>query len=300
MLNAGTLTVRAYTTNPSHRSAIEQACSDKGYELLVCSRLDSPELEAAYAGTSVLVFDLTGAAFSTDAVIGVLDTLDGDRLPPVLYLLASPADIEIVASAGNIVNQDYTFVPLAADSLASRLEVLMLLGSRRRMTMESAITDRLTGLYNRKYFLRRLEEELYRCARYGYTLGVVMADVDFSRSSGEGLSEEMGTHIIREIAEFFRGRLRKTDIVARFKWSDFGMLLPELERDDLDAVARDLRAKIEGMDIRFNGESMRLKLAVGQLAFPTEGVTTALDVVDALEDCVMQARRNGGIAAYLP
>ncbi len=300
MTQAATQALRLYTTNPSHNRDMQAAAAAKGYQLEVQARLDAEELSQSYTNYSVLIFDLTGAGFSADAVMSAMDGLDPDKAPPVLYLLASPADIAVIAGAGNIANQDYTFVPLDTTNLGARLEVLNMLGARRRLTMESAITDRMTGLHNRKYFLRRLEEELYRCARYGYTLGVILADVDFSAEDGRDLTEEVGTQVVKEISEFFKGRLRRSDIVARFKWSDFAVLMPELDRDDLDAVAKDLRRKIEALQVAVQGRKIQLRLAVGELCFPTEGVTTALDVVDALEECVAQARRNGGIAAYLP
>ncbi|MCC7478538.1 diguanylate cyclase [bacterium] len=300
MSQAATQAIRLYTTNPSHSRDIQTASDAKGYQLELHAKLDPAELLQNYTQFSVLIFDLTGASFSADAVMSAMDGLDGDKAPPVLYLLASPADIAVVAGAGSIANQDYTFVPLDTANLGQRLEVLMMLGARRRLTMESAITDRMTGLHNRKYFLRRLEEELYRCARYGYSLGVVLLDVDFKAQDGKELTEDTGTKVVQQIAEFFKGRLRRSDIIARFKWSDFAMLLPELERDDLDAVAKDMRRKIEEMKVNVGGRDIQLHLAVGELCFPTEGVSTALDVVDALEECVAQARRNGGIAAYLP
>jgi diguanylate cyclase (GGDEF)-like protein len=290
----------AYSSNDANLAGLRQAAEAKGYRFESLKGLDPAALEASYAESAVLVFDLTCAAISAEKVVAAVDTLDPDRLPPVLYLLASPADIEVVAGAGSIYNQDYAFVPLATESLASRLEVLVTLGLRRRMALESAITDRLSGLYNRKYFLRRLEEELYRCARYGYVLGVVLADVDFQAKDGSQLSEESGTHVIREIGEFFRGRLRRSDIVARFKWSEFALLLPELSREDLHAVAEDIRRKVEALEIRANDHPLQLRLAIGELCFPTEGVNTAIDVVAALEDCVIQARQNGGIRIYLP
>jgi diguanylate cyclase (GGDEF)-like protein len=292
--------IRAYTTNDEHAAALAAAAQLKGYKVDLKAKLDAAELAQNHRNCSVLVFDLTCASLSVDLVIGVLDSLNAENLPPVLYFLASPADIELITDAGSIINQDYTFVPVDAKGLAARLEVLTILGARRKLTMESAITDRLTSLYNRKYFLRRLEEELYRSARYGYRVGVLLATVDFDLPSGK-LTEDTATDAIKAISQFFSDRLRKTDIVARYKWDDFAVLLPDIAPEDSLAVTKDIKAKLEALPVFSNGITLQLKVSLGHLSFPAGELGTAVEVISALEDCVFKAKTDadaGGLVSF--
>jgi diguanylate cyclase (GGDEF)-like protein len=289
--------IRAYTTNPENSSAIQSAAASRDYAVQVSGALDASDLQQNLDDISVLIFDLTGAAFSAERVASVLDSLDSEKLPPVLYLLASPADIEFIAHGGSIINQDYSFVPLVPDNLAARLDVLTLLGARRRRTLESAITDRLTGLYNRKYFLRRLEEELYRSARYSYAVGLVLGEVDFKAEQGN-VGEETATQVISVIGEFLRDRLRRTDISARFKWSEFAILLPDIAMEDSLAVAQDLKRKVESLNVESGGAKLLLSLSVGHVSFPAEGLNTAIDVVQTLEDCCFKAKSTGEVVTF--
>jgi len=292
--------IRVYTTNDAHAAVLAEATQSKGYESQTHTTLDGTELAAAIEDLSVLVFDLTAAAFSTDRVVTVLDTLDSERVPPVLYLLGSPADIEVITQSGSIINQDYAFVPLEAARIAARLEVLKLLGARRKLTMETAITDRLTGLYNRKYFLRRLEEEMYRCVRYGYRVSVLLADVDFD-APGHELTEAAGTVVVKRIADFFKDRLRKSDIVARFKWDDFALLLPDIATEDGLAVALDVKRKLERLPVKAEGLEIAVRAAIGHVCLPAEGLATAVEVAAALEECAFLAKRElSGIVTYEP
>jgi diguanylate cyclase (GGDEF)-like protein len=281
--------IRAYTTNDEHAAALAAASQLKGYPLDTKAKLDAAELAAKHGQCKVLVFDLTCASLSVDNVVSVLDSLNTDNLPPVLYFLSSPADIELITTAGSIINQDYTFVPVDAKGLAARLEVLTILGARRKLTLESAITDRLTGLYNRKYFLRRLEEELYRSARYNYKVGVLLATVDFDTPSHK-LTEDSATDAIKAISAFFTGRLRKTDIVARYKWDDFAVLLPDIAAEDSLAVAADIRAKLEALPVKSNGSNLKMNVSLGHLSFPAGELGTAVEVISALEDCVFRVK----------
>ena len=213
----------------------------------------------------------------------------------MLYLLAGRGDVATISGAENIVNQDFTFAPITADALGTRLEVLMLLGARRRLALESAITDRLTGLFNRKYFLRRLEEEMYRALRYGYKVGCILADVDFTAVSGE-LSEDAGSEAVRAIGDFLTGppaayrragalplqRVRRA--AARHPGGGQPRRRARPEAEDRGAA-----------DQRRRGAESALRAAVGHLLFPADGVKTALDAVDALEDKCLRAKQSNQV-----
>jgi len=290
--------IRAYTTNETHAAALRAAAQAKSYEVEIEAAVDVAELGASVDRFQLLVFDLTVAALSAESVMRALDALDPDRVPPVLYLLSTPADIALIAQTGSIINQDYSFVPIHPPNLADRLEVLNMLGARRKLTMESAITDRLTGLYNRKYFIRRLEEELYRSARYQYNLGSLLAEVDFTSPKGK-LSEQAADDVMREIATFFKERLRKSDIIARYKWDNFAFLLPDITPEDAMLVAHDVKAKLEALAVQSAGQRLALSVSVGLVCFPVEGLGTAVEVIGALEDACLKAKSEaGGVAAH--
>lgn len=290
--------IRAYTTNESHADGLKSAAASKNYVLEVQSIIDADELHSKLDDLNVLVFDLTVASLSAEHVLRTLEGFESDKVPPVLYLLASPADIVAITSSGSIINQDYSFVPIEPANLAARLEVLKMLGARRKLTLESAITDRLTGLFNRKYFIRRLEEEMYRSARYQYSVTILLAGIDFAAEAGQ-LTEQAGDAVMMEVAEFFRGRLRKSDIVARYKWDDFAILLPDIPQEDGLAVAKDMKAKLESMTIHSGQQKIKLAVSVGFVSFPAEGLSTAIDVIGALDDCSIKARTSGaGLVIY--
>lgn len=292
--------IRAYTTNPENAAALEAAARARGYPLQIQVEFDLEALEAALPELAVLVLDLDDPAFAAERIVPQLDALDAE-LPPVLYILTGAQQISFVAAVEHIVNQDYTFSPVTPEALALRLEVLTLLGQRRRMTLESAITDKLTGLFNRKYFLRRVEEELFRAQRYGYGVGLVFADIDFSANGGQ-LGESDGTVAIQAVADFLQDRLRKTDVVARFRWSQFAVLLPNIPAEDSLAVARDLKQKVEALEVQTDGHSVSLSAAVGHLLLPLETLPTALQALQAVEDSAFAARSAGAgeVMDYTP
>lgn len=283
--------IRVYTTNDTNAEALRQAAAPRSYPLSVFETLDRTELTSSVNDASVIIFDLTSPEFSAERVLAALDLLEPERVPPILYLLSDPAEIELITQSVSLLNQDYAFVPLESRALAGRLEVLLLLGARRKLTMESAITDRLTGLYNRKYFLRRLEEEMYRSKRYDYLIGVQLVEVDFS-APGHELTEQAGTVVMREVGEFFKGRLRKSDQVSRFKWDSFALLLPDINSDDSLLVAKDIKAKLERMELKADGLPIQLRVCIGHMMLPNDDIKEVPAAINALEDALLISKTD--------
>jgi diguanylate cyclase (GGDEF)-like protein len=285
--------IRFYMKDQEQIQLIGSSNASSSLEMEFIGTLDVTELQAAIEELEVIVFDLASGDFKPSVVIDALGAFDDEQLPPVLYILKKPADIELLTEARGLVNQDYSFAPVDPAQLAARLETLKMLGARRRLTMETVITDRLTGLYNRKYFLRRLEEELYRAGRYGYKGGVLLATLDFEIPGGK-LTEDTGTTVIKAAAEFLVDRLRKTDIVARYKWDSFAFLLPEIPLEDCILVAQDVRTKLELLPVSVDDSEVTIHVSLGHIQYPYEKLGSAVAVVEALEDCCFQAKTAGG------
>jgi diguanylate cyclase (GGDEF)-like protein len=289
--------IRVYTTSSTNAEAVEQAAAGKDTTVEILNELDRGALASSLADTAVIVFDLTSPEMNADRVLAALDILDLERVPPILYILADPSEVELITQSVSMLNQDYAFMPLDPRTLSNRLDVLLILGARRKLTMESAITDRLTGLYNRKYYLRRLEEEMYRSRRYDYEIAIHLVEVDFS-APGSKLTEAAGTIVMQQVGAFFKDRLRKSDQVARFKWDSFAVLLPDIVPEDSMLVAKDVKAKLEGLGLKADGLDVQIKVAVSHMMLPQEGIATTADAIAALEDALLVAKTEPeGIAA---
>jgi diguanylate cyclase (GGDEF)-like protein len=290
--------IRVYTTSKPNADAIQAAAALKGYSVEAFEQIDRAAMAGSLGETDALVFDLTSSATDADKVLAALDILDPDRVPPILYILSDPSEVELITQSISMLNQDYSFMPLDPQALAGRLEILLLLGARRKLTMESAITDRLTGLYNRKYFLRRLEEEMYRSKRYEYQIGVHLVDVDFFSPQGP-LTEQAGTVVMQKVGEFFKGRLRKSDQVARFKWDCFAILLPDIVPEDSLAVAKDIKVKVERLSIESDGMPIQTKISIGHAMLPATDLDSVVKVVETLEEELLEAKTSSdGLKSY--
>ncbi|MCB1186830.1 GGDEF domain-containing protein [bacterium] len=291
--------ILVFSNNDDVVNGVHAACESGGLEFEWGHDLTRGAMEQVLSRLQVLVIDLTCATMSCERVLGVLDGMDSADIPPVLYLLSSPSDLDHITEDGSIVNVDYAFLPVDPAQIAPRLQVLYTLGQRRRRSMETAITDRLTGLYNRKYFLRRLDEEMYRTTRYNNDVGVLLVDIDFEIPGGQ-LTENTASDLLPQIAEFFQDRLRRSDIVARYKWSQVALLLPEIGAQDCEALAMDIHQKLHSHHWGSGNQEIIVQPTVSWLLFPVENLGSSIEVMSALEDSVMHGRsRQRGVISYV-
>ena len=90
---------------------------------------------------------------------------------------------------------------------------------------EQSLRDELTGLYNRRLFMERLEQEIARADRYQISLGCLIADIDSFKGVNDSFGHVVGDQVLRAVAKIFARRTRRSDVVARIGGDEFAVLL---------------------------------------------------------------------------
>jgi len=108
-----------------------------------------------------------------------------------------------------------------------------------------AITDSLTGLYNRRHFNKLAEDEISRALRYSRPLSVMMFDIDFFKHVNDSFGHASGDTVLKMVAKTAKEMSRATDILARYGGEEFIVLLPETPVAEAAAAAERLRWRIE-------------------------------------------------------
>lgn len=158
---------------------------------------------------------------------------------------------------------------------------------------ELATSDSLTGLYNRRHFLKRMREELLVADRYKRSPVFLMVDIDHFGAINEKYGFETGDEIIRTLGEFTRGLLRNVDLVGRLGGDEFGALLLESTLASSVVTAKRLQKKLAGVDIEFNGQSIHVTVSIALIFIGT----TKVDVDKLLKQAgkqLQKAKDSGG------
>lgn len=126
-----------------------------------------------------------------------------------------------------------------------------------------AITDTLTGLYNRRYFFERACQEFTRSRRYHHPLTLVMLDLDHFKSVNDTYGHLAGDLVLQTISRLVLQTVRKIDLVARFGGEEIILLLPETAPQAGERLAERLRQKIAATRIALNNHSISITASFG-------------------------------------
>jgi diguanylate cyclase (GGDEF)-like protein len=108
--------------------------------------------------------------------------------------------------------------------------------------------DSLTGLYNRKYLLDKLETACEHAIRRNHPLALAVVAIDHFTAIQEQFSEQIGEQVLVEIAGFLKASLRSNDIVGRYGENQFALVFVKANAPDIQALCDRLRAKIADLD----------------------------------------------------
>jgi diguanylate cyclase (GGDEF)-like protein len=201
-----------------------------------------------------------GRVFETrrPMLVDDLDTLDGlhrrrprYRTPSFLAVpLLSNADVlGVVAMADRADGQPFDRRDLtAARALAAPASLALLndrLTAQTRELAHAATVDPLTGLFNRRYFHTRLEEEIERARRYNLELALLLIDVDDFKLINDELGHLAGDYMLRQVSDVLKRSVRVFDVCTRFGGEEFAILMPGSGATTGLAVAERVRSRVE-------------------------------------------------------
>jgi two-component system, cell cycle response regulator len=217
-------------------------------------------------------------------------------------LLTASASVETAVEALRQGAYDYLTKPL--ESLATyelaltrALEHRHLLRENARLFQEVqrlAITDPLTGLYNRHKLAEALETECERAVRYGRPVSMIMMDLDDLKLVNDTHGHPGGDVVLQKVAEAIRGHIRRLDLPTRYGGDEFLVLLPETSLVDAERVAQRISYEVR----KIRAGELPVTASVGVVDWGP-GYRSSQEFLRAADQALYQAKRHGGGAIVI-
>jgi two-component system cell cycle response regulator len=157
----------------------------------------------------------------------------------------------------------------------------------------SAVQDGLTGAYNKRYLLDRLEEEFSYAARGSKPLSVLIFDLDHFKRVNDTFGHAAGDLVLVETARIVATHLRSEDIFARYGGEEFVVLMRDTTLQVAAEVGERLRELIASEPVDFQGTEIRVTVSVGVTAMPPVQVGSAMDLFVRADRLLYQAKETG-------
>ena len=255
---------------------------------------------AAATGADLLVLALSDKE-DTLRLVAELRATEATRSVPIL-LIGEAEEVGRLAKGLDLGATDYLVRPIDRNELVARVRTQIRrkrLQERLRETyqrsLSMALTDSLTGLYNRRYLTAHLEGLMARTAAGAEGPALLALDIDLFKTINDTYGHLGGDIVLREIAQRIARNVRPFDLVARYGGEEFVVVMPETPMTVAGAVADRLRNAIA--DDLFASPDLPTRIpvtiSIGVAATLPGGTDTSAALLKRADDALYRAKRTG-------
>jgi diguanylate cyclase (GGDEF)-like protein len=192
----------------------------------------------------------------------------------------------------NFTEEEILTLGTLADVLATALHNAM---TFEEMEFQS-ITDCLTGIKTRRYFLESIHAEWSRSSRSGQPFAVVLLDLDKFKTVNDTLGHLEGDLVLARVGRILEQRCRHSNVVARYGGDEFIVLMPETEIDQAQILGERLRSALAGDPLL---RERRVTGSLGVACFPLHGATIE-ELIRQADQAMYQSKSSGGDRVSIP
>ncbi|HEY2745977.1 MAG TPA: diguanylate cyclase [Polyangia bacterium] len=213
---------------------------------------------------------------------------------PVI-VVSGTSDVRGKVRAFDLGAIDYVVKPFDRAELRARVRSALRVKRYHDLLANRSSIDALTGLYNRAYLERRLDEEIAGARRYKRRFGLVLVDVDHFKEVNDTYGHPCGDRVLAAVAEVLQTSLRTGDAACRFGGEEFALLLVESGREEAATVALRVRERVATLQVMAGGQPLSRTVSLGAATsddFPAP-VLTRETIVEAADRALYAAKHGG-------
>jgi diguanylate cyclase (GGDEF)-like protein len=176
------------------------------------------------------------------------------------------------------------------------LAAQFLIGLRRTLlyqkVQELTITDVLTGVYCRRYFLERFSEELKRSKKNKSCLTFLMIDIDNFKQFNDRYGHLVGDAILRQVSRTIREAVRQIDFIGRYGGEEISVVLAETSKEQANFAAERIRQAIALDVIKVYDEELKVTVSIGVATFPDDAANVQ-NLIEMADQALYLAKETG-------
>jgi two-component system cell cycle response regulator len=255
---------------------------------------------ARNGGLDLMVISLASQAFDGLKLIARMRAGEGTRQLPILAVV-DPEDKGRAVRALDLGANDLILRPVDPEELQVRVRSLIrgrryveAMRSSVDQGMEMAVTDQLTGLFNRRYLMGQLIPLAQRASRGGEPVSVLIADIDYFKRINDGFGHDAGDAVLKEFAARLATNFRPVDVAARFGGEEFVVAMPDTRGDDAALVAERLRRHVAGSPFVAPATRERIDVTVSVGVATSSGAEDTAETLIKRADQALYRAKSGG------
>jgi two-component system cell cycle response regulator len=255
--------------------------------------------QAAEGNYDLVIVSLGLADFDGLRLCSQVRSLERTRNLPILAIADAESRSRLVRGLEIGVN-DYLTRPLDKNELMARVRTQIRrkryterLRDNVQMSIEMAITDALTGLFNRRYMESHIGALVEQAAARSKPLTVLLLDIDYFKSINDTYGHDAGDDVLREFAIRIKKSVRGIDLACRYGGEEFVVVMPETDMAVAAVVAERLRRRIAGEPFPIQQGTAQVEITVSAGIAALGRNEKAAGLLKRADQALYRAKRDG-------
>ncbi|MDR2179096.1 MAG: diguanylate cyclase [Synergistaceae bacterium] len=207
------------------------------------------------------------------------------RVSPLIFQTHSVGAVDLYKPSG-LLPAELKMYQLLVDYVAGFWVLYDLMAVRE----EEAFIDPLTGIWNRRYMIRRLQEESDRIARYGGNACLIIGDMGNFKHTNDNYGHSKGDEVLLKAAAAIKKNLRLSDSVGRYGGDEFILLLPNVSIRDAEAILKRIEQELENLQIKSDdtdpdSPNISVVMDFGLAIYPGKA-TTLMETINVADEAM--------------
>ncbi len=266
--------------------------------LEVFIHIGGEQMQFAFRGADIIFLDYI---LSDQTGLDVLKAIQTPELQTPVIMLTGKGSEKVAVEAMKAGATDY----LVKEDLSPEILRKTIINALEKMALkrqiekqgeklqQMAMTDALTGLYDRRYFMNRLTHEFRQAVRYSLPMCILMLDLDFFKKVNDVHGHQMGDCVLRKVAKIIQDTIRITDIAGRYGGEEFCIVLTNTCSDGAKFLADRIRENIGAEKFSpETGEPFCVTCSIG-LAKLNDHTTNPEALLNASDQALYNAKASG-------
>lgn len=248
-----------------------------------------------------IITDIEMPSINGYRFISTVRNMDDGKDVPIIMLSGTKNSLKKKLTGFNLGASDFLIKPFESEELAARVRSLLKmrqlmdeLKEKNALLEKLAVTDELTGLFNRRHFFEVVREQMALGLRHSFKIACLLMDIDNFKHINDTYGHAAGDEVLRRVGRLLNSCRREGELLARFGGEEFVMCLFNTSAESAMMAAERFRNLMRDQDFSTHAFQLpRITISIGVAVYPKDDVLTIDDLLKAADSALYKSKVDG-------